>query len=134
MKRNKSNNSDTVRTQKNASKSLIVTLLDKLSDSVYNALKNGFLGKIFTSYSKVEESFESGYLKQHFTGYSKFRHYFRNVRKYLSGAFESSLLLNKISSAASELVAMPLKNYGNFFFAFGLYVIIEAFFYIPFLG
>lgn len=124
LKKSKNSTADAISVQKHATKSVTVTLLDKLSNSIYNALKNGFFGRLFTSYSKAEESFENGYLKDHFTIHSGLRVFFRNIRKYLSSSFESSFFLNKTAAAARQLVSMPLKSYGNFLFAFGLYVII----------
>ena len=49
-----------------ASVSVIIFLLDKLSDWVYNSLIEGFFGRIFTAYSAQERAFEQGFVKNYF--------------------------------------------------------------------
>ena len=124
MKKNKSNVRDVENTKNLASFSLIVFLLDKLSDVIYNALRNGFFGKMFTSYTKEQTAFEEGFISRHFSESAKLKHYLLIVRKYLSKAFETSIILQKIESFSNNFVSMPLKSLGNFLFSFGLYTVI----------
>ena len=124
MKKNKSNVRDVENTKNLASFSLIVFLLDKLSDVIYNALRNGFFGKMFTSYTKEQTAFEEGFISRHFSESAKLKHYLLIVRKYFSKAFETSIILQKIESFSNNFVSMPLKSLGNFLFSFGLYTVI----------
>lgn len=103
--------------------SLFIFWLDKLSDKIYQALSEGFFGKIFTAYSSEQASFESGFLKNHFISI-QFKHYFRNFRKFLSRSFASSRILSQLKDQSGKLLAIPLKAYGTAFFAFGLYTTI----------
>ena len=77
--------------------SLIIFLLDKLSDVIYNALINGLFGRIFTAYSSELSAYDRGCLKFFFRNDSKTRFYFRKIREYLSKSFETSFF--SISSA-----------------------------------
>ena len=107
--------------------SLFFFLLDKLSYAIQNAIANGFFGKIFTSYSKEQEAFDQGFLKGHFQSGTKFKFYFRKIREYLSKEFEHSWFINKLSRLAMSLLALPLKAFGRFFFAFGAYTVLVYF-------
>ena len=60
-----------------ASIGIIFFLLDKLADVIYNALINGFFGRIFTAYSNELYAYEYGYVVSYFKGGSKTRQFFR---------------------------------------------------------
>ena len=123
MKRKKTNNEHLEKTSI-VSVSLIVFLLDKLSGAIYNALINGWFGKIFTSYSKEQRSFEEGFLKDHFTSGIRIRHFFRWIRQHLSRSFEGSFFLKKLRAYSYDVLATPLKSFGHLFFSFGIYTIL----------
>ncbi|MBQ8848917.1 MAG: O-antigen ligase family protein [Clostridia bacterium] len=124
MKKRKNRSADTGDIANIVSVSLIFFLFDKFSDFIYNAIKNSFFGKIFTSYTKEQEAFDNSYLRAHFANSGLIKKYFRNFRKFLSKEFESSYILNMITKASKGLVTMPLRTLGNFFFSFGIYVVI----------
>ena len=104
--------------------SLIVFLLDKLSDAVYHALCNGLFGKMFTAYSKEQTAFHNGFIKRYFTSGIKMQFYFRMLRQYFSRAFETSFFINFMNRFSQGWLAMPLKYVGKFFFSFGSYTVL----------
>lgn len=106
------------------SPSLLVYWLDQFVSLIYRAICNGFFGKVFTSYSKEQESFQDGFLRNHFTKGTKLRLYFRKLREFFSQAFETSFFLNKFQHLSKEFLATPVKTYGNFLFSFGVYTIL----------
>lgn len=103
--------------------SLFVFLLDKLADKIYQAICDGFFGKIFTAYSSEQGAFEDGFLKNHFISV-KFKLYFRKFRQFLSRSFSSSRVLGRIKTNSGALLSIPLKAYGSAVFAFGLYTVV----------
>ncbi len=107
--------------------SLIIFLLDKLSNTIYNALANGFFGYIFTSYSSELSAYENGYTVSYFKGSSKTRQVLRKIREYISGNFESSFILKKLRTSICGLAFLPLRTYGSFFLSFGIYTLLVYF-------
>ena len=125
MKRNKDSVSeDRVKKSDVFGISMIFFLLDRFAEIIYSALKDGLFGKIFTAYSKEQEAFEHGFLRSIFSDDSKVRIFFRNVKKYFSRAFETSVFLNKVENGCKTVISLPLRAFGNFFFTFGIYVVI----------
>ncbi len=114
---------DKVSKKRTASVGLILFLLDKLTDSIYHALCNGFFGKIFTSYSKEQAAFEDGFLRNHFIS-TKFKTFFWKVRRYISKMFETSWFLCKTKNTARSWLGVPLKSYGKATFFFGIYTLL----------
>ncbi len=106
-----------------ASLGLILFLLDKLSNAIYHALCNGFFAKIFTAYSKEQETFENGFLRNHFIS-AKFKSFFWKIRQYISKAFETSWFLNKTKNTARSWLGVSLRSYGKSLFFFGVYTVI----------
>ena len=104
--------------------SILLHLVDKLTNAVYNALIKGFFGRIFTSYSYEQSAFEQGFVKNYFTGQTKS---FRNIRAKLSKAFETSLIIGKLSDMLQAILSSSVKLYGNFFLSFGLYSALSYF-------
>ena len=124
MSKRKKSESAEMKTGSVLSVSIIVFLLDRLSDAIYQALTNGWFGKIFTSYSKEQRAFEQGFLKHHFTSGTKLQLYVRWLRQHLSRLFESSFFFSKIGKYSRSLLSTPLKSIGNFFLSFGIYTIL----------
>lgn len=124
MKKGKCSSDRKDLTQSLVSVSLIIFLFDKFSDLIYNALKNGFFGRLFTAYTKEQNAFDNTYIKAHFSDSIWVKKYFRNIRKFLSKGFESSMILNGVSNLTKAIVTMPLRTVGSFLFSFGIYVVI----------
>ncbi len=107
--------------------SFIVFYLDKLSVGIYHALANGWLGKLFTAYSKEQAAFKEGFLDHFFSSGTKIRFYVRWIKQQLSKRFETSFCLEKLRNYSSDFLATPLKSFGNFFLSFGIYTILIYF-------
>ena len=124
LRKKKNNSTDGVSSTGLAALSAIIFLLDRLSDFIYSSLQNSFFGKIFTSYSKEQEAYENSFLKSHFVKNESFGRFFRSIRKFFSRRIEDSFILNRLESFSNGIVTMPLKTLGNFWFSFGIYVVI----------
>lgn len=107
--------------------SIIVNLIDRFTNAVYNTLMRGLFGRIFTAYSAEEAAFEGGFVKNHFKETFRVESGVRRVRAKISRAFETSFLLGKLGELSRELLATSLKLYGNFLLSFGLYSILIYF-------
>ncbi len=101
--------------------SLIFFLLDKLSDKIYQALCNGFFGKIFTSYSAEQCAFEQCAIKTRVIGAKRITSVFHRMREYLAKSFETSFFLKRLNKIGRLFLTIPLKSFGNFFLSFGIY-------------
>lgn len=110
-----------------ASVSVIIFLLDKFSDWVYNSLIEGFFGRIFTAYSVQERAFENGFVKNYFKDSYISRRYFRRLRCAISKGFENSLFLGKLRDWVSNFKRIPIRSYGNFFLSYGIYTVLIYF-------
>ena len=104
--------------------SLLISLFDRLGDIIYNAVINGFFGRIFTSYTKFRERIANGFLGHIFAKNGKFKRFFRNIRKFLAKNLDSSFSMSFASSAINKLCSLPLQYYGNFGLFFGVYTIV----------
>ncbi|MBO5415394.1 MAG: O-antigen ligase family protein [Clostridia bacterium] len=107
--------------------SIIVNLIDRFTNAVYNSLIRGLFGRIFTAYSAEETAFEGGFVRNYFKEIFRLGSGSRRVRAKLSRAFETSFLLGKLCDFSRELLATSLKLYGNFLLSFGLYSILIYF-------
>ncbi len=124
MKRNKDKRSSNERTAGFSSISWFVFLLDKLSFAIYQAISNGFFGKIFTSYSQKQNAFEQGFIKNYSQGGTKQKSYFRKVKEYFSRSFEESRFIQRMEKRAYGFLSVPLKSWGSFLFFFGVYTVL----------
>ncbi len=104
--------------------SLIVFWLDVLSLKIYQAIGNGFFGKLFSSYSQKQDAFDQGFLKNHFQSGTKLKFYFRKIKEYLSKSFEGSLFVQQMGKQSGGFLSLPLKSCGSFLFFFGFYTVL----------
>ncbi len=107
--------------------SVIIYLLDKFSDWVYESLVEGFFGRIFTAYSVEEAAFDHGFVKHYFKSSHIVHNYFRRGRRAISKGFENSFFLGKLRGLAGKFKRMPVRAYGNFWLSFGIYTILVYF-------
>ena len=101
--------------------SIIISLIDRFTNFIYNSLIKGFFGRIFTAYSSEQSAFERGYVKNYFGGTGKFKKHFRSARMVASKHFETSFFVRKLGDMTRFFLSSPLKFYGNFLFSFGVY-------------
>lgn len=107
--------------------SLILGLLDKLTDSIYNALMKGFFGRIFTAYSSEQAAFDRGFVKNYLISEINPNNKFHRIRLKLSRAFEGSIFIGKLGDIVRGLLSTSVKLYGNFLLSFGFYSILIYF-------
>ncbi len=110
-----------------ASFSFLILLLDKLGNAVYNALINGFFGKIFTSYSALQKRFKKGFCGYILFGNHSIRRFFKKVRKYIATDIECGFFTKISRKLINYFCAAPLHFYGNFFLFFGVYTLVVYF-------
>ena len=104
--------------------SLIFFWLDLLGEKFYSALVNGFFGKIFTSYSSMQNTWDHGVANRYLFGTQNIRDFFRAIRQYLAKSFEESGFVRFIQKIGKQFIAIPLKTCGNFFLFFGFYTVL----------
>lgn len=107
-----------------AALSLLISLFDKLGEIIYNAVINGFFGRIFTSYTKLSEKLSHGFFSRIFTRNGKTKKFFRRIRKFLARNLDSSFSMSFATSGIKKLCSLPLQYYGNFGLFFGVYSIV----------
>lgn len=109
------------------STSIILHFIDLLTNGIYDLLKHGFFGRIFTGYSSCQRAFERGAVRSYFLGEKKPDTFWRRLRARISEAFENSFVTRLCASILSKAKAIPLKVYGNFFLSFGFYSLLAYF-------
>ncbi len=110
-----------------ASFSFFVFILDKLGHIIYNALINGFFGKLFTSYSTLQKRFKKGFCGYILFGNHRVRRFFKRVRKYIATDIEVGMFTKLFRRIIGYFCAAPLHFYGNFFLFFGIYTSVVYF-------
>ncbi len=119
-----------------AAVSLLVSLFDKLGALIYIYIITGFFGRIFTSYSSLQDKFQSGAWGRLFYGNHFIRRFCRRVRRFLASIIDSCFFMSDWKKTTNYLCSLPLNHYGNFMFFFGIYTVVVYFvkFFIPGLG
>ena len=104
--------------------SLLISLFDRLGEAFYNALINGFFGKIFTSYSSLRKRLSNGFFGTYLVRNSKIKRFFRRIRGFLARNLESSVTLSATTKCIDKFCSFPLQYYGNYGLFFGIYTIV----------
>ena len=107
--------------------SLLIALFDKLGDIIYNAFANGFLGKIFTSYTNMRSNLSDGFFGRYVFNNGRIRRIFRSIRKFLAKNLESSVTISLTTRLIDKICSLPLQYFGNFGLFFGVYTVITYF-------
>lgn len=107
-----------------ASVSFLIYLLDRLGDLIYDAFINGFFGKIFTAYTKLQRHFTSSLSGKVLFKKHRVRKLFRGVRRFLADTIDTSIFVNKVKKILDYFCCAPLHFYGNFTLFFGIYTIV----------
>jgi len=105
----------------------IVALLDRFCEAVYNALKNGLFGRIFSCYSLEQAALEKSFAAKVTFKSNHAGKLFRKSREILSREYEQSFILRKLRELVKNLLATPLKSYGKLLLSFGIYTILIYF-------
>ena len=107
-----------------AAVSLLIALLDKIGNFIYDRLISGFIGRIFTSHSRLQGRFEKGFCGRILFGNHKLRRICRRIRRFLSGIVDSSYFSSRCKKATDYLCSIPVSFYANFTLFFGIYTIV----------
>ncbi len=99
-----------------ARSSRILTGLDRFTVRIYDLLKNGFFGWIFSNYREAPRSrLFSG------IGQGKAASHLRELRFGICRRMETSLIVRAVSYLMRALLGCRLKVWGTFFFTFAAY-------------
>ena len=88
---------------------------------LYAMTVSGFFGKIFTSYTPVNNLMKQSYAVSLVGGSSKLASLLRRLRFRIAGLFDQSAFLYLWRRITSFLIGCRLRFYGSFFMAFGVY-------------
>lgn len=104
--------------------SLLISLFDRLGEIIYAAFVNGFLGRIFTSYTKLRNKLSNGFFGTYVINNDKMKKFFRRVHRFLARNLESSITVSVTNNAINKCCSLPLQYYGNFGISFGFFIIV----------
>ena len=102
---------------------IIMSLLGRLTDTVYRWLSEGLFGTIFTAYSPERALVGNGALQKYLSVGEKAKRTGKKARGVFAEAFEKSFFVSFFDKMKRYMLEMPLKNYGNYFFSFGLFAV-----------
>ena len=104
--------------------SIFVSMMMWLVNAVYNGLRDGFFGRIMTSYPAQEQLFREGLIGSFFSKRGALASRLRRFRLRLAEFFEKSALLDIGLKKASYLLGCSLRVYGIFLLTFGGYTVL----------
>ena len=115
--------------------SLLIALFDRFGEIIYNALVNGFIGKIFTSYTSLRNHISDRFFATYVLRNKKIKKFFRAIRRFLARNLESSITISFVNKAIDKFCSFPLQYFGNFGLFFGVYSIVIYFIklFVPWL-
>ena len=115
------------RTRKKRSSSVFNGLL-RLTDWIYRKATCGFIGRIFSSYTKNDSAFKNSLTVSMLGGSSKFASRMRRLRFTIAEQFEESRLMHAWRKFIGFLGRCKLRFYGSFILTFGIYTGMMFFF------
>lgn len=101
--------------------SRILDLLDKFCDGVYDRLKNGVFGTLFTKYPDIDNTLFTRAAKSSFR-----KNTLSPARRKLASALEESCFADLYGKFISYLLCVKLRVYGVFLLSFLLYSAVAA--------
>ncbi len=101
--------------------SLIVNLIVRFTDFLYNFLIKSIAGRVFTAYSSEQRAFEQGAVKCYIGEGIVPLERSRKIKQFFERVLETSFFLNKLKVFGLYLLRLPLKTYGKFLLSFGVY-------------
>ncbi len=104
--------------------SLFISLLMTWINEGYNYLRDGFFGRIMTSYSVEEKLFRKGVIGQLFSKRGKVATWVWKIRLRLAEFFEKSALLELGLKKTTYLLGCSLRVYGIFLLTSGSYTVL----------
>lgn len=115
--------------------SLLIALFDRFGEIICDALVNGFIGKIFTSYTSLRNRISDRFFATYVLRNRKIKKFFRAIRRFLARNLESSITISFVNKAIDKFCSFPLQYFGNFGLFFGVYSIVIYFIklFVPWL-
>ncbi|MBO5109602.1 MAG: O-antigen ligase family protein [Clostridia bacterium] len=101
--------------------SRILGALERFILWIYDSLANGFFGRIFTSYDKLNRKFKGGLILTAVTEDEERIDMVRGLRRRLAQSVENSRILALFRRVVRYLLTCRLSFYGVLLFAFGVY-------------
>ena len=101
--------------------SRILGALERFIRLIYDCLSNGFFGRIFTAYDKLNQKFKNGLIVSAITEDESSIDTARSIRRTLAKSVESSRILAIARRAIRYLFSCRLSFYGVALFTFGVY-------------
>ena len=108
--------------KKERNSGLIIGFLNFISAAIMNALCSGFLGKIFTSYDKIEKKARKSLFLGMLTREPEGRE--KSIRRRLLKYFDESLVMRAVKRTVGFFRSCKLNFYGTFFSTFGAYSVV----------
>jgi len=102
------------------SESLIIGLLLRFSDFLYDGLKKSLVGGIFTAYDSGQKACGEC-LAAYIPSKLGLGGWFRRLKLFINKQFENSLFIVSIQRLLKKMLDFSLRQYGVFFFTFGTY-------------
>ncbi len=96
--------------------SVILQMLDRLSERVYRSFGEGFFGWLFTGYVSGDDGYLASFLKN-----SPVWQFGGKVCRFFSRQIEESLILTGIRKSSKRLLRYKLRTFGFFTATYGLY-------------
>ncbi len=101
--------------------SLIISAVGKASSWIYKKLENGFIGGIFTAYSRENDALEKSALMEFKNKLDISGRVFVPIKRKFAHGAENSMILGFIGRWLHGLLSSSIKSYGIFLFSFTLY-------------
>lgn len=95
---------------------------------VYSAVSGGFLGKLFSCYTKENDAFKRSMTASFFKSGSILGELVRKLRYLIAEQFETSRIVNLWRKAMQFLIGARMRLFGSFMIMFGIYVGLVYFF------
>jgi len=96
--------------------SVILQMLDRLSDRIYRAFGTGFFGWLFTRYPSQNNSLFASFLFE-----NPVWKCLGKIRRFCNRQVEGSIILLLIQSAVRRFLRCRMRNFGIFLVSFGAY-------------
>ena len=103
--------------------SLLLSLLMRLVNSLYDCLRDGLFGRIFTAYSAEEKLFRKGKIGTLFSKRGKAATWIRKVRLRLAEFFEKSWIIHSVTRIARYLLGCSFRFHSIAMLFFGVYTV-----------
>ncbi len=102
--------------------SIIIYMLTSLTNKIYDLLAKGFVGRMFTSYSVIDNKLRDGFFASVINSVSPKNNKRLSLKRKISRQFEQSRILKFFNRADTYIFTCSVKIYGAALLAFSIYV------------